>query len=388
MQEIAAQRLCQLPPYLFVEIDRRKQLARAAGKDVIDFGIGDPDTPTPDFIVDRLIAAVREPANHRYPPGIGKPNFRRACAAFFKRRFQFALDPDRHVLALVGSKEGIGHLPLAVVNPGDVVLVPDPGYPVYTSSTLFAGGRPHVMPLRPDAGWLPDLDAIPAAVANRTRLIYLNYPNNPTGAVTDRCFLEKALRFADKHDILLAHDAAYCEVSFGEPPPSIFEIDGAMERAVEFHSLSKTFNMTGWRVGFAVGHPEVITALAKVKNNVDSGVFGAVQDAAAEALDHYDHASVRAMIDLYRERRDIVVDGLNSIGFGLQAPQATFYIWAKCPNGYTSMECATKALDDAAVVLVPGVGFGQHGEGYVRIALTVDADRTREAMDRLRGVTW
>lgn len=387
MSQWRAERLSHLPPYLFVEIDRKKKAALAAGKDVINLGIGDPDRPTHDFIVDRLAREIRNPANHRYPEGGGIPEFIDAAIAFFKKRFGVPLDRSQ-VTALIGSKEGIGHLPIAVVNPGEVVLIPEPGYPVYTSATVFAGGEPFAMPLLADRGWLPDLDAIPAEIARRAKLMFLNYPNNPTGGVADLAFFERVIDFARRHEILVAHDAAYSEVFFETKPPSILQVKGAFDYAVEFHSLSKAFNMTGWRVGFAVGNAEAVGVLAKVKNNLDSGQFNAIQHAAAEALSNTDHPDVRAMTDLYRQRRDMVVTALQEMGIKVDSPRASFYIWARCPDGYTSMEFVSKLLDEVAVVVIPGNGFGQSGEGYFRITLTVDTPRLREAMDRVKTVRW
>ncbi len=382
-----AERLSQLPPYLFVEIDRRKRQAIEAGKDVINLGIGDPDAATHGFIVDRMANEIRQPANHRYPNGAGVAEFIDAALAFFKRRFGVVLDGGR-ITALIGSKEGIGHLPLAVVNPGDGVLIPEPGYPVYTAATIFAGGVPHLMPLTAENHWLPDFGAIPADVARHARLMFLNYPNNPTGAVADIEFFETAVQFARDNDMLIAHDAAYTEVFFETTPSSILEIAGAEDCCIEFHSLSKSFNMTGWRSAFAVGNRDAIAALAKVKDNVDSGQFNAIQFASAEALNHTDHVSVRAMSDLYRERRDLAVGELRDMGIEVEKPEASFYVWAKCPEAYPSMETVAKVLDDAAVVVIPGTGFGAGGEGYFRIALTVDTDRMRQAMERMKNIAW
>ncbi len=387
MKQRRADRLSQLPPYLFVEIDRKRRDALAAGKAVINLGIGDPDMPTPGFVVDRLARELRNPAHHRYPAGAGVAEFVDAAIAFCERRFGVTVDRTQ-ITALIGSKEGIGHLPIAVVNPGQGVLIPEPGYPVYTAGAIFAGGVPHVMPLTAERGWLPDLDGITADVARSARLMFLNYPNNPTGAVADLGFFRRAVRFARDNDIILVHDAAYSEVFFDTPPPSILQVEGAFDVAIEFHSLSKTFNMTGWRIAFAVGNPDVVAALAMVKDNLDSGQFNAIQLAAAEALTHFDHLSVRAMTDLYRERRDLVVDGLSAAGIDGQGPDAGFYVWAPCPAGYTSMEFAAKVLDEAAVILIPGVGFGPAGEGYFRISLTVATDDLREAMRRIGSVTW
>lgn len=383
-----ADRLGQLPPYLFVEIDRKKKEAIAAGKDVINLGIGDPDSPTPDFIVERMAKEIRQSDNHRYPNGGGHPDFLDACVGYVDRRFGVEINRTSEITAVIGSKEAIGHLPLAVVNPGEVVLIPDPGYPVYTSATIFAGAVPYLMPLRADNNWLPDFDAIPADVADKAKLMFLNYPNNPTGAVADVAFFEKAVAFAKKHNILIAHDAAYSEVFFEVNPPSILQVNGAADCAVEFHSLSKSFNMTGWRIGFAIGNATAIAALKSVKDNVDSGQFNAVQLTAAEAISNFDHVSVRAMIDLYRERRDIVVAALTECAVTVEKPKASFYVWAKCPIGYTSMDFVAMVLEQVGVVMIPGNGFGTCGEGYFRIALTVDADRMREAMERIKTVSW
>jgi LL-diaminopimelate aminotransferase len=387
MNRWQAERLDQLPPYLFVDIDRQKREAIEAGKDVINLGIGDPDQPTHEFIVDRMANEIRTPTNHRYPAGKGTSSFVDAITGFMKRRFGIDL-PRNQVTALIGSKEGIGHLPLAVVNPGDTVLVPEPGYPVYTSAAVFAGATPYTMPLTHENHWLPDLDAIPSDVRKSARLMFLNYPNNPTGATATTDFFKKAVEFARENDILLAHDAAYTEIFFESKPPSILEVEGAADVAIEFHSLSKSFNMTGWRAAFAIGNTNALSSLAKVKDNVDSGQFNAIQGAAAEALNHFDHINVRAMTDLYRERRDVVIDGLRSMGINADTPQASFYVWARCPSGYASMETAAKILADAAVVVIPGLGFGQAGDGYFRFALTVGCDRMREALDRIKSVKW
>jgi LL-diaminopimelate aminotransferase len=383
-----ADRLSKLPPYLFGEIDRKRGEALAQGRDVIDLGVGDPDRPTPGFILDRMREAIRHAPNHRYAPTEGRHDFREAAAAYLKSRFNVRLDPDREIISLLGTKEGIGHLPTAVVNPGDVVLVPAPGYPVYAAGSTFAGGTVVEMPLLEANGWLPDLDAIPHEVLRRTRLMYLNYPNNPTAAIADRALYERAIGVAQQHGILIAQDAAYIELYHQEPPISILQIDGEKESCIEFHSLSKTFNMTGWRVGFAAGNRDAIAALAKVKSNLDSGVFGAIQDAAVEALHRFNDAEVRAIREVYRARRDVVLAGLREAGWNVDTPQATFFVWAKCPEGWDSMAAATRLLDDADVVVIPGAGFGPQGEGYVRFALTIEADRLREAMQRLGCLKW
>lgn len=385
-----ASRLDQLPPYLFIEIDRRKRAAIAAGKDVIDFGVGDPDRPTPTFIIDRMARTIYDPRNHRYPYDAGYPEFKQAAASWLAGRFGVRVDPAAEILTLIGSKEGLGHLPLAVLNPGEMALVPTPGYPVYNAATLFAGGVTHWMPLAEERGFLPDLDAIPAGVLAKTRLMFLNYPNNPTGAVASVEFFEKAVALARRHGFLICSDAPYSETFFddNDRPPSILQVPGAKECCIEMHSLSKTFNMTGWRIAFAVGNADVLAALAKVKGNMDSGAFGAVQQAAALALEQIDHPDVAAIRRTYRERRDALVPVLRQAGFATAMPRATFFVWSRCPAGYDSMGCATKLLEEAAIVAIPGVGFGPQGEGYVRFALTVEVDRIGEAGRRMGAVSW
>ena len=388
MSPFWAGRLDQLPPYLFVEIDCKKREAIAAGRDVIDFGVGDPDLPTHTFIVDALAEAIRKPANHRYAAGAGSPEYRSAIAAFFARRFSVTLDPNTEVLALLGSKEGLCHLPTGVLNPGQTALIPDPCYPVYIAGTLFAGGKCHMMALREESGWLPDLDAIPSAVLDNARLLFLNYPNNPTAACASLSFFEKAVAFARKHGLLIVQDAAYSEMGYDTPPPSILQVAGAKEVAIELHSFSKTFNMTGWRAAFAVGNAKAIASLAKVKNNVDSGIFGAVQEAAIAALAGIDRPEIAEQKQIYRRRRDILVSGLREAGWSVNAPAATFYVWVRCPKGLDSMTVASRILAEANVVVIPGIGFGQFGEGYIRFALTVPESRTREAAARIGRINW
>jgi LL-diaminopimelate aminotransferase len=385
----SSDRLQALPPYLFAEIDRKKRAARAAGRDVIDFGVGDPDQPTPAFILERMERALRKPENHRYPLGGGSPEFRRTIVAFFHQRYGVELDPSREVLALIGSKEGIGHLPLAIVNPGQTVLVPSPGYPVYRAGTIFAGGEPYTLELTESRGWLPDLDAIPTDVARKAVLMFLNYPNNPTGVVADLDFYERAVAFARRHDLLIAQDAAYNDMCLSaQRPPSILQVPGAREVAIEFHSASKTFNMTGWRVGFAAGNAEAIAALASVKANLDSGVFAAVQEAACEAYANIDRPELEQIRELYRQRAELLCDGLRQVGFQAVPPKATFYVWARVPPGYDSMTVCNRLLDEVDVVGVPGIGFGPTGEGYVRFALSVPADRIKVAVQRMGALTW
>lgn len=388
MGNVAADRLSQLPPYLFVEIDRLKREATDAGRDVIDFGVGDPDLPTPTFIVDRLKEAVGDPCNHRYAHGVGSAAFRGAIARFFSQRFGVMLDPDREIVSLLGSKEGVGHLPTAIVNPGEIVLVPEPGYPVYVSGAVFAGAECFTMPLCERNGFLPQWEDIPSDIRSRAKLMWLNYPNNPTAAIAPRSFFEEAVAFAREYNILIAHDAAYSELYFEKPPPSILEIAGARDVAVEFHSLSKTFNMTGWRVAFAVGRADVLAALAKVKNNLDSGIFGAVQESAIIALGGIDRPERRELLDTYRRRRDALVGTLREAGWSVNSPEATFYVWTKYPGSMDSMGATKRILEDAGVVVVPGGGFGEAGEGYVRFALTVPEARILEAGKRISTISW
>jgi LL-diaminopimelate aminotransferase len=380
-----AERIQKLPPYLFAEIDRLKRQVAARGVDLINLGIGDPDTPTPAHIVERLRDAAKNPANHRYPDYEGLPSFRRAAAGWMERRYGVHLDPDTEVVSLIGSKEGIANMAVAFVDPGDVVLVPDPGYPVYHIGTSFNGGTTYRLPLRRENGFLPDLSAIPDEVAKRAKLLWLNYPNNPTSAVAPRSFFADVIRFAERHDVIVCHDAAYAEIYFGERPPSILEIPGGREVAIEFHSLSKTFSMTGWRIGFAVGNPELIGGLGKVKTNVDSGVFQAVQEAAIAALTG-DAGVVDELRAMYRERRDVLVDGLGRIGLPCEPPAGTFYVWVPVPRGLTAAGLATRCLTEAGVVVTPGNGFGDAGEGYIRFTLCSPVERLREAVDRLRGL--
>jgi LL-diaminopimelate aminotransferase len=379
---VKAERLQKLPPYLFAEIDRKKKAALAAGRDVINLGVGDPDRPTPAAIIKSLQHHVENPAFHQYALDQGAPELRKSIAAFFEKRYGVDLDPNSEILPLIGSKEGIAHFPLAVLNPGEISLVPDPCYPVYRSSSLFAGADVYTMPLEPSLGFRPDLDAIPQDVYTRARLLFLNYPNNPTGGTADRPFFEKVVALAKTHNLVIAQDAAYNEMYFDTPAPSLMQVPGEKDIAVEFHSLSKTFNMTGWRVGFAVGGAPLIAALGQVKANTDSGIFTAIQFAAKTALDEYDTLTppIRA---LYKERRDAFVSALKQLGWDVPTPQATFYVWIPCPKGYTSTELCAKLLDEADVVTTPGLGFGRTADGYIRAALTVETPRLLEAVDRI-----
>jgi len=380
----AASRLNHLPPYLFAELDRLVKEVQQQGVDVISLGIGDPDLPTPRHIVEALKSAAALPPNHRYPDYQGLDRFREAASGWYKRRFNVTLDPAREVCALIGSKEGIANFPVAVVDPGDIVLIPDPGYPVYFSGCVFNGGEPYFMPLRKENAFLPDFGAIPAEIARRARLMWLNYPNNPTAATAEPEFFRRAVKFCLDNNIILAHDIAYSEIAFdGYRAPSILQIDGARDCAIEFHSLSKTYSMTGWRVGFTVGNAQLVGALGTVKTNVDSGVFQAVQEAAIAALSGGDD-KLNEYCAIYKERRDLMVAALRELGLECDTPRATFYLWARVPRGYTSVSFTERVLKETGVVITPGSGFGKSGEGYVRFSLTVASERLREAVDRIK----
>jgi LL-diaminopimelate aminotransferase len=382
-----AKRISTLPPYLFAEIDRKKREVQARGVDLIDLGIGDPDIPTPSGIIAKIVEAVSKPENHRYPSSSGLLEFRQSVAYWYQRRFGVAVDPANEVISLIGSKEGIANMAVAYVDPGDLVIVPSPSYPVYEIGTLFNGGEVYFLPMRGEDGFLPDFSRIPEDVAKRAKMLWLNYPNNPTSAVADKRFFEDAVEFARRNQVILCHDAAYTEVSFdGYRPPSILEVDGAREVAVEFHSLSKTFNMTGWRLGMAVGNEELVGALAQVKSNVDSGVFQAIQEAGIFALDQAEQF-LEPIRKVYQERRDTLVEGLRSAGFDFQSPRATFYVWLPVPDGFTSAGLTAKLLDEAGVVTTPGNGFGEPGEGYIRLTLCSEKDRLKEAAERLKQVS-
>lgn len=377
-------RIKNLPPYLFAAIDQIKKDAISRGVDIINLGIGDPDLPTPPDIVKRLKEASEDPRNHQYPTYEGMIRFRKAVSDWYKRRFSVDLDPETEVLTLIGSKEGIGHIPLAFVNPGDVVLVPSPGYPVYSIGTLFAGGRSYFMPLLKENHFLPDLASIPDDIRKDAKMIFINYPNNPTSAVATEHFFKDVVGFALKNNILVCHDGAYSEIYYdGIRPPSFLEIDGAKDVGIEFHSLSKTYNMTGWRIGFAVGQKEVISALGKVKSNLDSGVFQALQEAGIEALSS-DNAAIDEIRRRYQSRRDILVSGLDKAGLEVEIPQATFYLWISVPKGFTSTGFAMHLLDKCGIVVTPGNGFGDAGEGYIRFSLTVGEERLKEAVERIK----
>ncbi len=379
-----AKRIRELPPYLFADIDRKKAELRRQGKDLIDLGIGDPDQPTPAHIVAAMQQAAAEAKYHRYPSYEGMLGFRQAAAKFYAERFGVAgLDPEKEVVALIGSKEGIGHFPVAFVDPGDLVLVPDPGYPVYATWTRFMGGEVHYLRLRRENGFLPDLKSIPKEIAQRAKILWINYPNNPTAALATREFYKEVVDFALANDVIVASDLAYSEVYYDAPPPSFLETPGARECGIEFHSLSKTYNMTGWRIGFAVGNAALVGGLGKVKTNVDSGAFEAVQAAAVAALSSSQEC-VAEIRRTYRERMDAMVSGLRAAGFDVIEPRATFYCLIANPTGYTSAEFASRLLTEAGVVATPANGFGPGGEGYVRLTVCADLARIREAVERIR----
>lgn len=381
-----AGRIKTLPPYLFAAIDEMKKKAIARGVDIINLGIGDPDLPTPAPIVERLRQEAGNPKHHQYPSYEGMLSFRQAVADWYKRRFGVALDPADEVLALIGSKEGIGHVPLAFVDPGDIVLVPSPGYPVYPVATGFAGGTSHVMPLTKANHFLPDLQAIPRDVARKAKLMFLNYPNNPTSVTAGKDFFKRVVEFATEHQIIVCHDAAYSEIYYdGQKPASFLEADGAKEVGVEFHSLSKTFNMTGWRVGFAVGHKQVLAGLGKVKSNLDSGVFQAVQEAGIVGLRDGDKLAEGIRL-VYQERRDALLPGLKRIGLEVEPLRAAFYVWITVPKGFTSAAFTAHLLEKAGIVTTPGNGFGGAGEGYVRMTLCTTKERLLEAVSRMEKV--
>ncbi|MCD6496912.1 MAG: LL-diaminopimelate aminotransferase [Deltaproteobacteria bacterium] len=390
MKTPVAQRIQQLGEYLFAGLDRKKQEAIQAGLDVVDLGVGDPDLPTPSHVIEALAEAARRPENHQYPSYKGKRALRLAIAEYMKRRFSVDLDPDREIVVLIGSKEGIAHLSWALIDPDDLVLVPDPAYPVYAATARFCGGHVERMPLLRSHGFLPDLDEADRVIrsneAARAKLMWLCYPNNPTSATATSSFFERAVTLAARHEMVVANDAAYYELYLdGVQPPSILQVRNAKDVAVEFYSLSKTFNMTGWRVGWAAGNAEVIGALGRVKTNVDSGVFGAVQDAALAALTG-DWSHVVALRKRYARRRDRLMAGLERGGWDAIRPTATFFVLAACPNGMTSIEAVEWLLDRAGIVATPAVAMGPHGEGFVRFSLTAGDDRIEEAARRLEAM--
>ncbi|MCC2640651.1 MAG: dapL [Nitrospira sp.] len=381
-----ATRIKTLPPYLFAAIDKMKQEAIARGVDIINLGIGDPDLPTPDPIIESLRQAAGNPKHHQYPSYEGMLSFRQAVADWYRRRFHVTLDAGSEILTLIGSKEGIGHVPLAFVDPGDIVLVPSPGYPVYPVGTGFAGGVSHLMPLTKENGFLPDLDAIPTDVAKKAKLMWLNSPNNPTSVVMNKEYFKRVVDFAQANHVIVCHDAAYSEIFYdGLPPASFMEVDGAKDVGVEFHSLSKTYNMTGWRLGFVVGNQQVLAGLGKVKSNLDSGVFQAIQEAGITAL-NLDDSVTEGLRKIYQERRDVLVPGLKKLGLEVDPPPAAFYVWVTVPRGYTSASFTAHLLEKAGIVTTPGNGFGAPGEGYIRMTVTTSKERLAEAVERIKKI--
>ena len=380
-----SERMNRVPPYLFVQISRKIAEKKAQGIEVISFGIGDPDIPTPGYVIDALGESSHDAPNHRYPESEGLPEFREGVADWYQRRFGVKLDSEKEVISLIGAKEGIGHVAFCFLDVGDIALVPDPGYPVYAMGTLFAGGESHMLPLTEENDWLPDLGSIPDDVADKAKLLWLNYPNNPTGAVADLEYYGKAIQFAENHDIAVMHDACYTEVAYdGYRPPSFLQAEGAMDVGIEFHSLSKSYNMTGWRIGMAVGNAEMIDALLTIKSNLDSGVPQAVQHMAIEAMKR-PLESVDERNAVYQARRDRIVPVLKDMGMKVESPKAGLYIWAGVPEGYTSAEFAEKLLEDTDVLMIPGGNYGTAGEGYVRLSITLQDDLIDKALDRVSG---
>lgn len=379
-----SERLEKIPPYLFAEIDRKIAEARAKGIDIISLGIGDPDKPTLQPVVDEMHKAIDNPKNHDYPPYNGTEQFRTAARNWMKKRFDVELNADTEILANIGSKEAIAHVFFAYVDKGDYTLVPDPGYPVYKNATIFAGGTPYAMPLLEENGFLPDLDKIPEDIARKAKLMFINYPNNPTGATADLEFYKKAVAFCKKYDILLCSDMAYSEMTYdGYKAPSVLQVEGAKDVTLEFYSHSKSYNMTGWRVGFVAGNADAIKALGTIKNNIDSGTFKAIQQAASAAFS-VEQSYIDKLNGMYQERRDVMVKGLQELGWDIKPTKATFYIWIPTPNGMSSEEFATLMLEKANVVVPPGIGYGKCGEGYIRIALTKDVETLKKALQRMK----
>jgi LL-diaminopimelate aminotransferase len=381
-----ANRIANLPPYLFAEIDRKKEAKQAQGIDVISLGIGDPDRPTPDRIVNAMAEAIRNPRNHQYPSYVGSKPYREAAAEWMMRRFGVEADPATEVLALIGSKEGIAHLFTAFVDPGDYTLVPGVGYPVYHTGGIMVGGESHWMPMTEENDFLADFESTPADVLARAKMMFLSYPNNPTSAIANDDYFDRAIAFAQANDLLLVHDNAYSELGFdGYRPPSFLERPGARDVAIELFSMSKAYNMTGWRVAFAVGNAGAIKALGTVKSNIDSGIFTAVQDAAIEAMLGPQDDTFE-MSALYQRRRDLVLPALAKIGMSARVPKGTIYIWARIPEGYTSADFAEKVLEEANVIVAPGHAYGPDGEGYIRISLATPDERLAEAVERMEAV--
>jgi LL-diaminopimelate aminotransferase len=380
----AADRVGNLPPYVFAKLGQRLRQLAAEGNDIIRLDIGSPDLPPPSVILETTYRSMQDPSHHGYGGYYGIPELRQAVATYYASRFCVKLDPEKEVTPLIGSKEGIANVALAFVDPGQTVLVPDPGYPTYGMGTLLAGGVPVTVPLLPERGFLPDLEAIPVDVARSAKILWLNYPNNPTGAVAPLEFFEQVVDFALRHDLLVCHDNPYCDITFdGYSAPSFLQVPRAMEVGLEFNSLSKTYNMAGWRVGMAVGNATAVEALARTKTNIDSGIFRPIQDAAIMALTG-DQSWLEERNEIYRERRDLILDTLSQVGIQAHKPVASLYIWAQVPKGYSSVDFTTRLLEEAGISIAPGTAFGAHGEGHVRISLGMSTERVREAMERLK----
>jgi len=383
-----SRRIKEVPPYLFAEIDKIKAEQIAKGVDVIDLTIGDPDLPTPPDIISQMKKSIDDPKNHTYPSYVGMIEMRQAVAKWYQNRFNVNLNPETEVIILIGSKEGIAHLPLAFIDSGDYGLVPDPGYPVYKTSIQFAGGTPHFLPLLRENCYLPELDKISQTILEKSKLLFLNYPNNPTSATAEKKFFEQAIAFCRDHNIILCHDAAYTEIYFnGKKPLSFLEVEGAKEVGIEFHSLSKTFNMTGWRLGFAVGNSEIIAALGQIKTNIDSGCFKAIQEAGITALQK-NLSETEKLRKIYQERKEIILSGLTKTSLTVDPPVATFYVWLPVPDGYSSIEFTTHLLNQTGILTTPGNGFGPSGEGFIRMSLTAPTERIKEAANRMSSLSF
>lgn len=382
-----SKKLQALPPYPFAELDKKRKKAIAEGKDIISFGVGDPDLPTPPHIIEAGKKALENPKHHQYPFGAGLLEFRSAVAQWYLKRFGVRLNPETELHACIGSKDGLSHFHFAFINPGDIVLIPNPGYPVYNTGTIFSDGNPYFLPLKKENNFLPDLDSIPKKILSKAKILFLNSPNNPTAAVADEEYFKQAIALAKKYKFIIAHDAAYSEIYFEKPPISFLAVAGAKEVGVEFHSCSKTYNMTGWRVGWFCGNAEIVSALGKAKDNFDSGVFEAIQMAGAAALtDSQD--CVEAMRKIYKERRDLLVPGLQKLGWKVELPAASFYVWAESPKGYSSAEAVEKLIEEVSIFTTPGTAFGEYGEGYIRFALTVPKERIATALERISKLRW
>jgi len=380
-----SRRIQNLRPYLFVEISQKIAEKKAKGEEIISFAIGDPDIPTPSHIIERLCQEAHDPANHRYPESAGLPELWQAIAGWYQRRFNVSLDPETEVLPLIGSKEGIGHIAFCCIDPGDTALVPDPAYPVYSVSTMLAGGKPYYMALKEQNDFLPNLNGIQDYILQRAKILWINYPNNPTGAVAELDFFNRVVEFARKHDIVVCHDGPYSEVAFdGYQPVSFMQADGAKEVGVEFHSLSKSYNMTGWRIGMVVGNANMVDALRRLKSNLDSGIPQAIQYMAIEALNGPQDC-IAEHNAIYQRRRDLVVEVLTNIGLEVREPKASLYVWAKVPEGYNSVDFTADLLEQVGVAVTPGVGYGRSGEGYVRLSLTIPDAALVKGLSRLSG---